>query len=146
MSLISISCDSSDYPFHTQIPVRMADLAGGLHVGNHIFIAYITEAQLQLMCALGFTNLMVGDAMPINTDTEISYLRESVYGDVLNIGVAIDTMNDNSYELVFHLSHTGSGNTICQARMTMSFINPKIGKRVKLPQQFLDSYRQFCQG
>lgn len=144
MTVISISSNSSDYPYHTQLQVRMADLAGALHVGNHIFVAYITEAQLQLMRTLGFPKLMVGNVMPINTDIQISYFQESRYGDVLDIGVAIDSITDNAYQLLFHVSNHDSGKTICQARMSMTFINREIGKREKTPQEFIDSYNQLC--
>ncbi len=133
----------SDYPFHVQPVIRMSDMAGGMHVSNHTLVSYLTEAQLQLVARLGFPKFYVEGVMPINSGLEISYLSETGYGDVLDIGVSIECFEKQQYQLVFHVANTNTGRSVCQARMYMSFIDVEQHCRADVPQVFIDAWQDF---
>ena len=139
---LNLSKEQSDYVFHTQTAVRVSDLAGGIHVANHMLIAYATEAQMQLMAALGFPTLMIDAAMPINSHLEISYLSEAKYGDTLTVSLAIESFDKNQYQLIFNIHNEKNTRTICQVRMSMVFIDVKTHQRCDVPQAFIDAYAQ----
>lgn len=140
---LNLSKQKSDYVFHTLLPVRISDLTGGLHVGNHVYIAYATEAQLQLMAAMGFPQLMVADAMPINNHLEVSYLSEAKYGDVIEASVAIEAFETSQYQLIINLNNAKTERTICQLRMCMVFLDMKTHRRCDVPEVFIDAYQTF---
>lgn len=142
---LNLSSEPSDYPFHTQPVIRMSDLAGGMHVSNHTLLAFITEAQLQLVVKLGFPKIHVDGVMPINSAVEITYRSEVGYGDVLDIGVGIETFEKQQYQLIFHVTNNKVGRTVLQARMCMSFINLENHCREDVPQAFIAAWQSFLE-
>ena len=141
---LNISKELVDYPFHTDIAVRVTDLAGGIHVGNQVLVGYLSEAQMQMMKALGFPSLMVDGAMPMNSDLQISFLRECKYGDVLDVGVVIESFTEDDYTLLFNFHNDRTQKSVCQARMRMVFFEPSCG-RVKIPEAFVTAYNNFAE-
>ena len=142
---LNLSTESSDYMFSTRMPVRVNDLVGGVHVANHILVAYCTDAQMQFMAELGFPKLIIDGAMPVNSHLQVSYLSEAKYGDSIDIDLAIDVIDEAQYQVIFNLSNATSGKTICQARMAMAFIDLSKQKRGKVPQAFIAAYHDFSQ-
>ncbi len=140
---LNLSKEPSDYPFHVQPVIRMSDLAGGMHVSNHTLLSYLTEAQLQLVAKLGFPTFHIEGTMPINSGVEISYQSETSYGDVLDIGVNIESFQPQQYQVVFHVANTGTGRSVCQARMYMTFIDVEQHRRADIPQVFVDAWESF---
>ena len=138
---LSLPNHADDYPFHATVPVRIYDLIGGLHVGNSTLVSYLNEVQMQFFTALGFPQLMVEGLMPMNRGLEMSFLAECRYGDVLDIGVALESHDERSYTLIYHLENSRTSKTVCEARMHMIFFDVNAGKRGTVPQAFLDAYR-----
>ena len=144
MQLLSLSKNNSDYAFQCSMPVRVADLAGGLHVGNHVLISYLTEAQMQLMKALGFAQCVVANTMPINAHLEISYKAEAKYNDTLDIGLSIDHFEDNQYRLIFNVEARERQKTVCQSRFLMKFIDVKSHQSCAIPPEFTEAYKRLA--
>ncbi len=146
MKNLNISKDPADFPFHVHPVIRMSDLAGGMHVSNHTLLAFITEAQLQLMVELGFPDVVIdgpdGRVMPINSGVEITYLSETSYGDKIDIGITIESFHEQHYQLIFHATNLGSGRSVLQARMTMCFIDLEKHRRTEVPQAFVDAWQK----
>lgn len=143
---LNLSKESSAYAFHIQTVVRMSDLAGGMHVANHTLISYITEAQLQLVAQLGFPKFYIDGVMPINSGLEVAYLSEAGYGDVLEIGVDIESFQSQQYQLLFHVENINTRRSVCQARMYMSFIDIEQHRRADVPQAFVDAWQNYISG
>lgn len=143
---LKLSADASDYPFHAQVPVRIYDLIGGLHVGNSTLVAYLNEVQMQFFTALGFPGLMVDGLMPMNQGLEIRFLAECRYGDVLDVGVKMESHDERAYVLVYRLVNTRTDKAVCEARMQMIFFDAKAAGRASVPQAFIDAYQQLTTG
>ena len=141
MQKINIEKNNESYDFVTSLSVRIADLAGGLHVGNQTLISYLTEAQMQLMKTLGFPKLMVGSAMPINAHLEISYLAEAEYGDELEIGLSVEEFMADGYILQFNMLNIEKQRVICQSRWLMKFLDIQQHKPCNVPKEFIKAYK-----
>ncbi len=139
---LKLPADASNYPFHAEVPVRIYDLIGGLHVGNSTLVSYLNEVQMQFFTALGFPGLMVDGLMPMNRQLEIGFLAECRYGDVLDVGVKIESHDERGYVLIYRLVNTRTGKAVCEARMHMIFFDVQAGGRASVPQAFIDAYQQ----
>lgn len=142
MSTLNLPTEHGAYAFHTEIPVRVYELVGGLHVGNHTLVAYLNEAQMQFFKALGFSDLTVNGLIPVNRHLEISYLSEAHYGDVLEMHIAIAAFLDDEYEVIYRLVNPQTGRAICHARTLMLFYDYAARSRARVPDAFLAAYRQ----
>ena len=140
---LDLSRESADYPFHTRPVIRMSDLAGGMHVSNHTLLAFITEAQLQLIQALGFPKIHINGKLPINSGVEIAYKSEVAYGDKLDIGVNIESIQQQDYQLIFHVVNTDTDRLVLQARMYMNFIDIEKHCRADVPRAFIDAWQSY---
>jgi len=138
---LSLPSNASDYPFHASVPVRIYDLIGGLHVGNSTLVSYLNEVQMQFFAALGFPELMVDGLIPMNRGLEMAFLAECRYGDVLDVGVAMESHDERSYTLIYRLENTRTHKAACEARMHMIFFDVKAGKRGNVPNAFLAAYQ-----
>lgn len=88
--------------FH--IPVRIADINYGNHVGNDSFVAIIHEARMQWLQQHGYTELQVENAGLIMSDLALEFKNESVYGDVMEINISIGEISRVSFEIYYQLT------------------------------------------
>jgi acyl-CoA thioesterase FadM len=59
------------------------DFTGCMHVGNHVLISHLSEAQARLLAAIGFPELNVDEKVCISTNLSADFLSEVHYGDTL---------------------------------------------------------------
>ena len=69
--------------FH--IPVRIADINYGNHVGNDAFVSIIHEARMQWLQQYGYTELNIEGTGLIMSDLTVEFKNESFYGDVVEV-------------------------------------------------------------
>lgn len=86
------------------IPVRITDINYGNHVGNDAFVAIIHEARMQWLQQYGYTELQLEGIGLIMADLSVSFKNESVYGDVIEVKIAIGELSRVSFELYYLLS------------------------------------------
>ena len=142
---LNLSANMADYPFHARLPVRIGDLIGGLHVANSTLVSYLNEVQMQFFAALGFPSLTVNGLMPMNRQMEIIFLSESRYGDVLNVGVQLESFDERTYVLAYKIDNEASGRSVSEARMHMIFFDLAQKKRSNVPAAFISAYQQLLE-
>lgn len=131
------------FRFTTEVQVYINDLAGGLHVGNHVLISYLNEAQMRLITALGFPALLVNNCITYNVDLTIQYRAEARYPDKLLIEGEIINVREKSYDIVFRMTNLASGKEVVRAMVGMVFVDQGSGRITSIPTAFLEALAQF---
>lgn len=125
--------------FVCELPVRVGDLAGGVHVGNHALLAYINEAQMQCFVALGFPSLTVDGCMPIMRQLAIDFRAEARYGETLRIRLFVTDMGERDYRLQAELASQPTGKIVATANLRMKFIDMQTGRSAAVPAAFAEA-------
>ena len=86
------------------IPIRIADINYGNHVGNDAFVSIIHEARMQWLQQHGYTELNIEGTGLIMGDLSIEFKNESFYGDVVEVKIGAGEVSRASFNLYYQLS------------------------------------------
>ena len=78
----------------------------------------------------------------INGRLEVDYLSEARYGEIMDIGVAVDSFEQRRYQAAFEIADEATGRAVCRARMRMVFIDAQRHERRDVPESFVVAYRR----
>lgn len=119
------------------IPVRIADINYGKHVGNDAFVSILHEARVQWLQQHGYTELNIEGVSLILADLAVEYKSEGFYGDVIEIKISAGEISKVSFELYYQLSVKRNNiNTILViAKTGMVCYNYELKKVTPLPEQ-----------
>lgn len=129
--------------FVCELPVRVGDLAGGVHVGNQTLLAYINEAQMQCFVALGFPSLTVDGCMPIMRHLDMDFRAEARYGETLHVHLRVTDIGERDYRLQAELVSQPAGRIVAAANLRMKFIDLQSGRSVAVPAAFAAACRNW---
>ena len=99
--------------FH--IPVRIADINYGNHVGNDAFVSIIHDARMQWLRQYGYTELNIEGTGLIMSDLVIEFKNESFYGDVVEVKLGAGEVSRVSFGLFYQLIATRNNENILLA-------------------------------
>ena len=85
------------------IPVRIADINYGNHVGNDAFVSIIHEARMQWLKQYDYTELKIEGIGLIMSDLVIEFKNESFYGDVVEVKLGVADITRVGFELYYQL-------------------------------------------
>lgn len=85
------------------IPVRIADINYGNHVGNDAFVSIIHEARMQWLKQYGYTELKIEGIGLIMSDLVLEFKNESFYGDVVEVKLGAGELSRVGFELYYQL-------------------------------------------
>lgn len=85
------------------VPVRIADINYGNHVGNDAFVSIIHEARMQWLKQYGYTELNMEGIGLIMSDLAIEFKSESFYGDVVEVKLGAGEISRVGFELYYRL-------------------------------------------
>lgn len=85
------------------IPVRIADINYGNHVGNDAFVSIIHEARMQWLQQHGYTELNIEGIGLIMGDLSIEFKNESFYGDQVEVKIGAGEVSGASFSLYYRL-------------------------------------------
>ena len=85
------------------VPVRIADINYGNHVGNDAFVSIIHEARMQWLKQYGYTELKIEGIGLIMSDLAIEFKSESFYGDVVEVRLGAGEISRVGFELYYQL-------------------------------------------
>jgi acyl-CoA thioesterase FadM len=125
MARVKIKFPDEKSLFKLSIPVRIADINYGGHVGNDAILSIIHEARMQFLARKGYDELSIGGHGLIMADVMIAYKGEAFYGDVLNVSLYVDELTDFSFDLLYDITtlRNGSETNIAQAKTGMVCFN-----------------------
>ena len=120
-----------------QIPVRITDINYGNHTGNHAFIEIIHEARMKWLRQFGYTELDIEGSGLIMSDLAIEFLKESFYGDIIEVKIGAGEMGRASFELFYQLQTQRNNETIllAKAKTGMVCYDYEAGKVVSVPEK-----------
>lgn len=87
--------------FH--IPVRIADINYGNHVGNDAFVSIIHEARMQWLKLYDYTELKIDGVGLIMSDLAIEFKSEAFYGDMVEVKLGAGEISRVGFELYYRL-------------------------------------------
>jgi hypothetical protein len=93
----------ANFPFHTEIPIRISDINNGGHLGNDAVLSIVHEARIQFLRSLGYSELDIEETGIMMTDAIIVYSSEGFYGDVLQVDVGTTDFQITHCDFVFVL-------------------------------------------
>ena len=85
------------------VPVRIADINYGNHVGNDAFVSIIHEARMQWLKQYGYIELKIEGIGLIMSDSAIEFKSESFYGDVVEVRLGAGEISRVGFELYYQL-------------------------------------------
>ncbi len=87
--------------FH--IPIRIADINYGNHVGNDAFVSIIHEARMQWLKKFNYTELKIEGIGLIMSDLVFEFKNEAFYGDVVEVKLGTGEISRVGFELYYQL-------------------------------------------
>lgn len=124
------------YSFSTKMQIRIGDLSGGVHLGNHILVSFLNEAMMSMFRENGFPELHIEGYAFINADLAVSYKSEAFHWDILKIDIAIGDVYKYGCDILFHVINEETGKETASAKMGMLFINYETKELAKIPEKF----------
>lgn len=111
-----------EYTFATCIPVQIADINYGGHLGNDALLRILHEARLQYLAHLGYSELRFGDHSLIMADAAIAYRGEGFRGDGLTVQIAATDFSKYGFDLVYRVTNQ-HGKEIAHAKTGLLCFN-----------------------
>ena len=85
------------------IPIRIADINYGNHVGNDAFVSIVHEARMQWLKQYDYTELKIEGIGLIMSDLALEFKNESFYGDVVEVKLGAGEISRVGFELYYQL-------------------------------------------
>jgi len=128
------------FTFSTEIPVQVADINYGGHLGNDKVLSFIHEARVRYLRKFGFTELDVDGTGTIMVHATIIYKAESFHGDILKIEVAPGNFHKLGCDFFYRLTNTETGKEVARAKTGLIFFDYEKQKMVSMPEKF----KEYC--
>ncbi len=126
--------------------MRLADVVGGFHLGNHVLVSYFNEALMLCLREYGFPTPEIDGAVLINADLAVIYKSESFHGDFLKIDVAAGNFTRAGFDFHFRITNRRTGRETASAKMGMLFLNHDTRKSADMPRRFRDVFEKIGSG
>lgn len=124
------------FQFKTEIPIRIDDINYGGHLGNDAVLSILQEARVQMLKALGWSEVDADGAGMIMSDATVMYKSEAFHGDVLTIEIAVADMSGVGCDVFYRVTNKMSGKEVVRAKTGLVFFDYAKRKVVPVPQQF----------
>lgn len=123
------------FPFSTQLRIRVTDLNYGGHVGNDTFLSLLQEARLQYLQQFGYTELSFAGCGIIVIDAAIEYKLELAQGNVIEISVAAGGFDKIGFDLFYlvELLLPDGKKTAAKAKTGITCFDYALKKKVPVP-------------
>ena len=124
------------FTFSTEIPVQVADINYGGHLGNDKVLSFIHEARVRFLKQFGFTELDVDGTGTIMVHATIIYKAEAFHGDILKIEVAPGNFHKLGCDFFYKLTNAETGKEVTRAKTGLIFFNYEKQEMVSMPKKF----------
>ena len=128
-----------DFPFETEIQVRISDTNYGGHMGNDSLLSLIHEARVRFLKVLGFSELDIDGHAIIMADSSIQYRSEAFQGEALRFEVATTDFNKYGCDLVYRITERDSGRDVAFAKTGIVFFDYAKRRVQRIPAAFREA-------
>lgn len=126
------------FPFSTELEVRIEHINRGNHLGNDSLVAYLNEARVRYMNE-EINAAKNNDIWMINGDLAVAYKSEAFYGEVLVIALATADYHKYGFDLVFRVTEKSSGREVAHAKMGMLLFDA-VNRKLVQPEGGVEAY------
>ena len=126
----------SQFPFRTEIPIRISDINYGGHLGNDAVLSIAHEARIQFLRHLGYTEFEIDGTGILMTDATIVYAAEGLYGDLLIVDVGTMDFQPAHCDVVYRLTNKTTHKEIARLKTGIVFIDKQTRKITAIPESF----------
>ena len=127
-----------EFPFATEMEVRIEHINRGNHVGNDCLITFLNEARIRLFPE-NILELSLDDTGMIVADLAVIYKSEAKYGEVLRIQIAPGDYHKHGFDLFYQVTEASSGRVIAHAKTAMLLFDFK-KKRLPVFENGVEAY------
>jgi acyl-CoA thioester hydrolase len=126
----------AEFPFTTEVALRVSDINYGGHLGNDAVLALAQEARIRFLRSHGWSEGDVAGVGIIMADAVIVYRSEAFYGDVLTIDVAVADIQAFGCDLLYRMVNKGSGKEVARVKTGIVFFDYVRRKPTPVPKDF----------
>ncbi len=127
----------SDYPFRTELTVRITDINYGGHLGNADVLALMHEARVRFLKSYGYSETDVEGYGTIMLDSVVIYKSQAFAGDILQIEVAAGDFSRIGCDIFYRITNKGTGAEVALAKTGVAVFDYAHQKRVSPPDLFV---------
>jgi acyl-CoA thioester hydrolase len=131
----------TNFPFRTEIPIRISDINYGGHLGNDAVLSIVHEARIQFLRNFGYSEIDIEGIGIMMTDAIIVYSSEGFYGDVLKVEVGTTDFQLTNCDVVFRLTNMTTNKEVARVKTCIAFFNKQTRKISAVP----DAFRKKCE-
>ena len=130
-----------DFSFKTTIPIRIADVNYGGHVGNVTLLTLLHEARMQFLKHHGFSEMDFGGAGLIMSDVIIEFKKEIFYGEEIKIFISASNFSKIGFDVLYLVVKSQQEIVVAKAKTGMVCYDYKLKKIVSIPETALQSFK-----
>lgn len=134
-----------EFPFSTELEVRVGDLNYGNHLGNDSLLTLIHEARRRFLLALGIEEIGADGIGLVIADAAVVYRSQAFYADKLRIEVAIGEFASRSCEFYYRVSQATGSRVVAEAKTGAVCFDFRAQKTVAFPAAIRDNLRSALQ-
>lgn len=124
------------FPFSTELPIRISDINYGGHLGNDAVLSLVHEARVRFLRQLGYSEFDIEGNGIVMTDAVVVYSSEGFYGDVLSIEVGTSDFQSTQCDVVYRLTNKQTKKEIARVKTGIAFLNKQTRKIAAVPEAF----------
>ena len=132
----------ADFPFATELRVRITDVNYGGHLGNDALLGLLHEARVRFLAHYQLSELNIHGCGIIMADSVIVYKSEACPGELLSIAVAVTDFNRYGCDFVYRVTEKTSQREVARAKTGIVFFDYQRRAVQRVPQPFLDLFPQ----
>lgn len=129
------------FPFSTELDVRVGDLNYGNHLGNDAVLTLIHEARRRFLNSLDIEEIGVDGIGFVIADAAVVYRAQAFYGDRLRIEVAAGDFSSRGCDFYYRVSHVTDARVVAKARTGMVCFDFRAQKTMVFPPVMLAKLR-----
>lgn len=126
-----------NFPFQTELTVRITDLNYGGHLGNADTLVLIHEARVRFLKSLGYSELNIEGYGTIMLDAVLQFKSQAFAGDVLTVDVAAGDFSRIGCDIFYRLTNKETGALVAVAKTGISIFDYENQKRISPPEAFI---------
>ncbi|MGH8307527.1 MAG: acyl-CoA thioesterase [Gammaproteobacteria bacterium] len=125
------------FPFSTELDVRVGDLNYGNHLGNDAVLTLIHEARRRFLNSLGIEEIGANGIGFVIADAAVVYRAQAFYADRLRIEVAVGEFASRGCDFYYRVSHATDDRVVVEARTGMVCFDFRAQKTMVFPPAML---------
>lgn len=132
MARVSIELPKQ-FPFSTELEVRVSDLNYGNHLGNDQALGLIHEARRRYLRALALEEIAADGSGLVIADAALVYRAQAFYGEQLRIEVAAGDFSSRGCDFYYRISQVATGRDVVHAKTGAVCFDFRTQKVISMP-------------